>query len=168
MSQSKLAFVGAFVAGGILLFAVGLFLIGDRRLLFSDQFELNAEFGRVTGVQVGTKVRTAGLDAGEVLELQLPSSPSDRFVVRMRVLEELRPLVRADSIGNIQTDGLVGAAFIQISRGTDDAPMVSPGDTIAGRPDRIRRSHRGRAQHVQNDRHRDRRSEGRCGRRSPR
>ena len=132
MSQSKLAAVGAFVAGGILLFAVGLFLIGDRRLLFAEQFELDAQFGRVTGVQVGTKVRTAGLDAGEVLELQLPSRPSERFVVRMRVREDLRPLVRTDSIATIQTDGLVGSAFIQISRGTDEAAMVPPGGQIEG------------------------------------
>lgn len=133
MSQSKLAAVGAFVGGGILLFAVGLFLIGDRRLLFADQFELNARFGRVTGVQVGTKVRTAGLDAGEVLELELPSRPSEQFVIRMRVREDLRPLVRTDSVASIQTDGLVGNAFIQISRGTDGADMVSPGAMITGR-----------------------------------
>jgi len=40
--------VGAFIVGGILLFAGGLFLIGDRRLLFARQFELSATFGKVT------------------------------------------------------------------------------------------------------------------------
>ena len=132
MSQSKLAAVGAFVTAGILLFAVGLFMIGDRRLLFKDQFELKAQFGKVSGLQVGTKVRVAGLDAGEVLELAIPSRPSDKFVVRMRVQEALRQLVRTDSTCSIQTDGLVGSAFIQISRGTDEAAAVEPGGTIAG------------------------------------
>lgn len=132
MSQSKLAAVGAFVTAGILLFAVGLFMIGDRRLLFKEQFELNARFGKVTGLQVGTKVRLAGLDAGEVLEVLIPSRPSDKFVVRMRVQEALRQLVRADSTCNIQSDGLVGAAFIQITRGTDEAAVIEPGSTITG------------------------------------
>lgn len=132
MSQSKLAVVGAFVAGGILLFAVGLFMIGDRRLLFADQFALNAEFGRITGLQVGTKVRVAGLDAGEVVELVIPSRPSEQFVVRMRVREDLRQLIRMDSACSIQTDGLVGSAFIQISRGSDAATVVTAGGTIAG------------------------------------
>jgi phospholipid/cholesterol/gamma-HCH transport system substrate-binding protein len=116
----------------LLLFGGGLFLIGDRRLLFVDQFELNSTFGKVTGLQVGTRVRMAGLDAGEVLEIRLPAIPSDKFRVRMRLREDVRQLVRADSTCAVQTDGIVGNAFIQISVGTDASPPVAPGDTIAG------------------------------------
>lgn len=132
MGTKQTALVGAFVAGGLTLFAVGLFLIGDRRLLFSPRFELNTTFTKVSGLQVGTKVRVAGLDAGEVLEIVLPRRPSEPFGVRMRLREDLRPLVRADSVCAVQTDGIVGSAFIQVARGTDDAPMVGPGDTIDG------------------------------------
>ena len=32
----------------------------------------------------------------------------------------------------MQTDGIVGGAFIQIGGGTDDARMVEPGETITG------------------------------------
>lgn len=42
MTRMRTAVVGAFVLGGLLLFGGGLFLIGDRRLLFVDQFELNS------------------------------------------------------------------------------------------------------------------------------
>jgi phospholipid/cholesterol/gamma-HCH transport system substrate-binding protein len=120
------------VAGGFLLFAVGLFPIGDRRLLFAPQFELNTSFGKVTGLQVGSKVRLAGLDAGEVLDIAIPSRPSGKFVVRMRLRQDLQPLVRRDSVAGIQSDGIVGSAFIQIGRGTDEAPAVVAGDAIAG------------------------------------
>jgi phospholipid/cholesterol/gamma-HCH transport system substrate-binding protein len=89
-------------------------------------------FGKVTGLQVGTQVRLAGLQAGEVLEIRVPSRPSERFVVRMRLREDLRPLVRTDSTSTVQTDGIVGSAFVQISVGTDAAPVVQPGDTITG------------------------------------
>jgi len=58
------AIVGAFVLGGLLLFGGGLFLIGDRRLLFVEQFEINSTFGKVTGLEVGTSVTVAGLAAG--------------------------------------------------------------------------------------------------------
>jgi phospholipid/cholesterol/gamma-HCH transport system substrate-binding protein len=132
MNRMRTALVGAFVIGGILLFGAGLFLIGDRRLLFEPQFEINTTFGKVTGLQVGTRVRLAGLDAGEVLEIRIPSRPSDRFLVRMRLREDLRPLVRTDSTCAIQTDGIVGNAFIQISVGTDAAAPVSPGTTLPG------------------------------------
>jgi len=126
------AIVGAFVLGGLLLFAGGLFLIGDRRMLFSRQFELYTTFGKVTGLQVGTTVRVAGLDAGEVLEIALPSKPSEKFRVHMRLREDVRPLVRTDSAAAVQTDGIVGSAFIQVGVGTDTARAVSPGDTITG------------------------------------
>jgi phospholipid/cholesterol/gamma-HCH transport system substrate-binding protein len=133
MTGLRGALVGAFVIAGLLLFAGGLFLIGDRRLLFAEQFELNATFGRVTGLQVGARVRLSGLEAGEVLELQVPARPSEPFRVRMRIREDLRQLVRADSVAAIQTDGIVGNTFIQISIGTEGSPVVSPGDTLAGR-----------------------------------
>jgi phospholipid/cholesterol/gamma-HCH transport system substrate-binding protein len=132
MTRFRSALVGAFVLGGLLLFGGGLFLIGDRRLLFAQQFELNTSFGKVTGLQVGTRVRVAGLDAGEVLEIVLPSRPSERFRVRMRLREDVRPLVRTDSVSAVQTDGIVGNAFIQVSVGTDDAAPVQSGGTIAG------------------------------------
>ena len=132
MDRARTAVVGGFVIGGFLLFAIGLFLIGDRRLLFEPQFELNTAFGKVTGLQIGSKVRLAGLDAGEVLEILIPERPSEKFIVRMRLRQDLRPLVRSDSIAAIQTDGIVGNAFIQVGRGTDVASIVEPGDTIAG------------------------------------
>ena len=131
MSRMRVV-VGAFIVGGILLFAGGLFLIGDRRLLFAKQFELNATFGKVTGLQVGGKVRLAGFDAGEVLEIMIPPRPSDRFRVRMRVREDLHQLVRSDSTCGLQTDGIVGSTFLQISKGTDDAPVVPAGAVIDG------------------------------------
>jgi phospholipid/cholesterol/gamma-HCH transport system substrate-binding protein len=133
MERIRGAWVGAFVIGGVLLFSVGLFLIGDRRLLFAEHFELRTTFAKVTGLKVGTRVRLAGLDVGEVLEIRVPARPSERFVVRMRVREDLRQLVRTDSVSAIHTDGIVGAAFVQVTPGTDEAPVVEPGAVISGR-----------------------------------
>jgi phospholipid/cholesterol/gamma-HCH transport system substrate-binding protein len=133
MTRARVVLTGAFVLVGLVLFGGGLFLIGDRRLLFVDQFELNATFGRVSGVQPGTRVRLAGLPAGEVEELEVPASPSGRFRVRMRVREDLRALVRTDSVAAIQTDGIVGNAFIQLNIGTEAAAIVQPGATLEGR-----------------------------------
>jgi len=132
MERSREAWVGAFVVGGIALFAAGLFMIGDRRLLFTDHFEVSTTFAKVTGLEVGTRVRLAGLDAGEVLEIRVPPVPSERFVVRMRVREDVRALVRTDSTCTIQSDGLVGNAFVQVSPGTDAAPLAGEGDVLPG------------------------------------
>ena len=132
MGSPRLAIVGAFVIGGLLLFAVGLFLIGDRRLLFSEQFEVEADFGNVAGVEIGTSVRLSGLPAGEVIGIAIPGEPGGRFVVRMRVREDLHALVRADSEAAILSDGLLGSAYIQLRAGSGSAPPVADGGLLAG------------------------------------
>ncbi|MPY90786.1 MAG: MCE family protein [Luteitalea sp.] len=133
MSRSRLSIIGAFVVGGVLLFAVGLFMIGDRRLLFTDQIQLTTEFSRVRGVAVGTSVRVAGMDAGEVVALAVPPGPGQRFRVTMRIREDLQHLVRTDSVVSILTDGLIGAVYLDVGGGTNEAPVAQPGSVIAGR-----------------------------------
>ena len=132
MSRSQLSLVGAFAIGGVILFAVGIFMIGDRRMLFAERFEIESDFGTVTGVQVGTIVRVTGFNAGEVLGIELPDNPSGRFMVRMRVREDLHRLIRTDSVAGILTDGLLGNVFIQIAEGSDTAHLVPAGGTIRG------------------------------------
>lgn len=133
MPQNRLPIVGAFVVGGLLLFAVGLFLIGDRRMLFTDTFDVYAEFTQIAGLQNGAKVRVAGMDAGEVESIHIPASPSAKFRVRLRVREDLRGLLRLDSVATIQNDGLVGNKFIQVEPGTDQSPQVPDRGTIQSR-----------------------------------
>ena len=130
MPRNRLIAVGAFVVGGLLLFAVGLFLIGNRRMLFNKTFDAYAEFSNLAGLQSGAKVRVAGLDAGEVETIHVPASPSARFRVKMRIREDLHQLIRVDSVASIQNDGLVGNKFVQVEAGTDQAQSVPDGGTI--------------------------------------
>ena len=131
-NNSRAAVVGLFVVMAGLLFALGLFMIGDRRALFARDFELYTEFSKIGGIQVGALVRVSGADAGEVEEIRVPRNPSEKFRMKLRVLEDLRGLVRTDSVASIQTDGLVGNRFIQIEAGSDAAPQAPDGSTIQG------------------------------------
>lgn len=130
MQKNRLAAVGAFVIGSIVLFAVGLFLIGDRRMMFAETIEIYAEFSKVAGLQNGAKVRIAGLDAGEVETIHLPASPSARFRLKLRVRKDMHQLLRLDSVASIQNDGLVGNKFIQVESGTEQSPQVPERGTI--------------------------------------
>lgn len=133
MPASKIWTVGAFVVGGILLFVVALFTIGDRRNLFARNFEAVAEFQTVSGLQAGAPVRVAGFGAGEVLSIAIPAGPEQPFRVRFRLREDLRQLVRIDSTAAIQTDGIIGNKIIQIDGGTTAAPVVGDGGLIRSR-----------------------------------
>ena len=122
MKKRRYIGLGAFIVGGLLLFTVGIFLIGDRRMLFQRSFEISTEFSTITGLQDGATVRVSGKDAGEVLDIEVPPDPSKKFRVKMRVTEEMHPLSRTDSVASIQTDGLVGNKFLSISSGTKEHP----------------------------------------------
>src|SRR5512134_2708673 len=109
MNRSKLVGAGAFVVIGLLLFTVGLFMIGERRMLFEDRFAVHTEFANLGQLELGAVVRVSGMDAGEVTEIRIPPSPAGKFRVRMELREDLHGLVRTDSIAATQMEGLVGA-----------------------------------------------------------
>jgi len=132
MKKEQYAGLGIFVVIGLLLFTTGIFLIGNRRLLFEQSFEVWTEFSTITGLQDGAPVRVSGKDAGEVLDIEVPPDPGKKFRVKMRITEEMHPLVRADSVATIQTDGLVGNKFLSVSSGTKEKPMAPPGSSIPG------------------------------------
>lgn len=125
--------VGVFVLGGLALFAVALFMVGDRRGMFSDSFEVYSEFRTLSGLQVGTTVRVAGMNAGEVKDIIIPTSPSGRFRLRLEVRRSLHPLMRTDSTVSIRTEGLVGVQYLQVSAGSEAAPRVPEGGVLQGR-----------------------------------
>ncbi len=133
MATNRLAAVGAFVILGVLLFGVGLFFIGNRRMLWSNNFEAYAEFTNIAGLENGAKVRVAGMDAGEVEEIHVPGGPSGRFRVKVRLLEDLHPLLRLDSVATIQNDGLVGNKFVQIEAGSEGSPRLPDQGTMQSR-----------------------------------
>lgn len=133
MVSNKTVGAGVFVVVGLLLFTVGLFFIGARRMLFAERFTVYTEFASLGQLTSGAIVRVAGADAGEVTEIQVPRSPEGKFRVKMEVREDLHQLIRKDSVAVTQTEGLVGAIFINIQTGTEAQPEVPEGGTIPSR-----------------------------------
>jgi len=133
MTSTRLAGIGAFVIGGMLLFAIGLFLIGNRRMLFVRKFEVNTAFTKVSGLQPGASVKVNGMPAGEVQHILPPGGPGRRFSIRFTVREDLHPLVRADSVASIQTEGIVGGTFLEVRAGSSGAAEVPEGGSIPSR-----------------------------------
>jgi phospholipid/cholesterol/gamma-HCH transport system substrate-binding protein len=133
MNTAKLAGAGAFIVVGVLLFTAALFMIGERRMLFEQRFTVYTEYAKLGELESGAVVRVSGLNAGEVTELQIPPSPSQKFRVKMRIREDLHHLIRTDSIATTQTEGLVGSVFVNIGGGTEKAPVVADGGTVPSR-----------------------------------
>ena len=129
-TPARLAGVGAFVLGGLLLFAVGLFMIGDRQMAFAKKFTIYTEFKKITGLQPGAIVRVSGAKAGAITQIVPPNGPSGKFRVELEITEELHPLVRTDSLATIETEGLVGGSYLGVGTGSEQAPAAPPKSTI--------------------------------------
>jgi phospholipid/cholesterol/gamma-HCH transport system substrate-binding protein len=130
-TPARLVGVGLFVLAGLLLFGIGLFMIGDRQMAFTRKFTVYTEFRRITGLQPGALVRVSGAKAGSVTAIHVPAGPGGRFHVDLDIAEDLHPLVRTDSVASIQTEGLVGGNFLSVSTGTEGAPPAPSHSAIA-------------------------------------
>lgn len=116
------------VAGGLVL-AVALGFLGwaaSGRVMPGGGYEVTASFPDVDGVAVGTEIRLAGVPVGRVASVSLnPDTYMADAVLRL----PQGILLPADSAAIIQSDGLLGGAYIQIQPG-GSPDNLAPGDEI--------------------------------------
>ena len=129
-SPARLAGIGVFVLGGLSLFTIGLFMIGDRQMAFAKKVTIATEFKKITGLQPGGIVRVSGAKAGAITKIVPPATPGGKFRVEFEITEALRQLVRLDSLASIETEGLVGGNYLGVGSGTDASPAAQAGATI--------------------------------------
>jgi phospholipid/cholesterol/gamma-HCH transport system substrate-binding protein len=122
--------VGIFVTAAVALFGVALFLIGNQHKAFHHHIVFYTGFQNVDGLPKGAKVRVDGMDAGEVLTIQIPSSPAQKFRLKMNVDDQLHGLIREDSLVTVETEGIVGDKFLLIHHGTERAPLAPAESTL--------------------------------------
>jgi phospholipid/cholesterol/gamma-HCH transport system substrate-binding protein len=126
--------LGLFIIASLSILTAGVFLIGDRRLLFSKTYELSATFKTVAGLVKDAEVHVGGIRRGSVRRIVLPSSPDAAMVVVMKMERSTRDVVRTDSVATIQTEGLLGDKFVEVSFGSPGAPRVGDDGRISGAP----------------------------------
>ncbi len=125
--------VGIFVTAAVVLFGACLFLIGNQHKAFNRHVVFYTNFQSVDGLPKGATVRVDGMDAGEVVNVQIPASPAQKFRLKMNVEERLHGLIREDSLVTVETEGLVGDKFVLIHSGTPRAPEAPAESTLASK-----------------------------------
>ncbi len=125
--------VGIFVVAGTVLFGLAIFLIGNQHSFFAKHVELYTEFKNLNGLAKGAKVRVGGFDAGEVADISVPGSPSAGFRLKLQLNDQVRGLVRTDSVATIATEGVVGDKFLMIGPGSPTSPKAAPFTTLPSR-----------------------------------
>jgi phospholipid/cholesterol/gamma-HCH transport system substrate-binding protein len=113
---------------------LGLFAVGSQHWPGNNSFTIQVGFPNVRGVEVGTRVRVQGIDAGEVEALQVPATPGTPVVLRLRLDGKVRQLVRTDAVAQILNEGMIGGKVVELAPGSPEAAAVEPGALIASRP----------------------------------
>lgn len=131
-SSKRKILVGAFLIGGAILFALGLFLIGSSQGLFASRFTVYTSFNNIDTLVPGAKVRVSGMDAGEVSGIQVPKTPSDKFRLKLDIDQKFHPIVRKDSVATIETQGMVGNKYVDVKKGSAQSPVLPSGGTLPG------------------------------------
>src|SRR5688572_29203572 len=114
--------LGLFVIVALLLLATGIFVIGDRRFMFSRTYAISTQVPSVNGLLGGAEVRVGGISGGTVSRIDLPAQPGGLMTVHMKMDRSTRDVLRTDSKATITSDGLFGEKHVDITFGSPQAP----------------------------------------------
>ncbi len=132
--MSRTARLGAFIVGTLVLLAVGIFIVGSKKYLFTSTYVLKTTFADVAGLQVGADIDVGGVHSGTVKSIELPSKPGGKVTVALQMDHTTHSIIKQDSKASIETEGLLGNQFVAVSFGSAGQPDVKDGDTIASVP----------------------------------
>ena len=112
------------VATGLAV-AYGIRRIHERDWNSQPTFRAQAGFRTIGGVEVGSKIRIQGIDAGLVEAIAPPTVPGRPVLLTFRIDERLRPLVRSDTTAKIVLQGVIGSKVVELVPGRPDAPPLA-------------------------------------------
>lgn len=108
--------VGLFVLVALGALAVALTSLTSERSLFTPQYTLVAHFDNAMGLQPGSPVWLAGKEVGRVESVKFGSGEDSQAIrVLLKIDLEVQPRIRQDSTATIDTIGLLGDSYVEVS-----------------------------------------------------
>jgi phospholipid/cholesterol/gamma-HCH transport system substrate-binding protein len=126
--------IGITVAAAVLVAALGILIFGRVGILHGKKFTLYVTTDAARGVIRGTEVWLEGQKVGlvEGVTFQPPTtSPSERLVLTLSVLDNARTHLRGDTRVQIRSGtSIIGDQVVYLSGGTARSRVIASGDTI--------------------------------------
>lgn len=118
--------VGIFIIAGLFCLAYISIYLGKINLFETgnNTYEVKAIFSSVTGLQKDTDIKIAGVNVGRVSNITLDNYEA---VVTMKIRNDIK--LQDDCIASINTMGLLGDAYVDISPGGSEI-IIQPGGRI--------------------------------------
>jgi phospholipid/cholesterol/gamma-HCH transport system substrate-binding protein len=122
--------IGVFALAGLAVLIAAIFLIGNKKGLFSSTFHVHGMFRNVNGLQIGNNARFAGINVGIVEAIEIVNDTTVKVVLSLD--ESVRKFIKRDAKLSIGSDGLMGDKLVQISPGGANSNQeVQNGDQLA-------------------------------------
>jgi phospholipid/cholesterol/gamma-HCH transport system substrate-binding protein len=131
--KSKLELkVGWFVLAGLAILIIFVLFIGDFKNTLST-YRVNFMFNFINGVKLGSPVRFAGVDVGEVKAIKFVFPvKGEKPKVQMVSLITRNIKIPLDSTVWVNTLGILGEKYIEIMPGKDFVNVAKEGEIMVG------------------------------------
>jgi len=120
--------LGLFIAGGLAIFIVAVFIIGRQKNLFVPVYKLTTTFNNVSGLEVGNNIRFSGINVGTVENIKIINDSTVQ--VDMLLQKNVQKFIKADCEAAIASAGLVGDRILVITHGSAEAVLAVDGQHI--------------------------------------
>lgn len=133
MGKARVEFsVGIFVVVGIAVLAYMIFSIGGLRFQ-REGYEVKVQFAFTSGVDAGAPVRLAGIRVGDVKTVKIvPNEKEDRYLVELILFIQKGVTIEDDAKFAINTLGMFGEKYVEITPGSLSAKPIAPGVIMRG------------------------------------
>ena len=124
--------VGTMAIIALAILALGIFFISGQEGFFRRRYKLKAYVTDAAGLRQGANVSLAGVAVGSVERIEIsPYAESARAVeIVMRVARAYQHQIRADSTARIETVGLLGDSYVDITRGSPGQEVIGDGGVV--------------------------------------
>jgi phospholipid/cholesterol/gamma-HCH transport system substrate-binding protein len=120
--------LGFFLIIGILLFLAFVFLTIGRKYLQKNDAYFIEYTESISGLNVGNPVKMRGVEIGKVEDLSFSAEDVGKIVVKILVKKGIR--IKSDAVAVVEVFGITGLKYIDIVKGSNEAPPLLPGDKI--------------------------------------
>ena len=122
--------VGIFILIGLVILATMILFVRDFRL-FEKGYHFKVVFNYTGGLDKGAPVRVAGVEVGRVDKISLLNEKTTNVQLKVWVREDVQIYQNAEVF--INTMGLLGEKYIEITPGTAEAALLKAGEIIVGK-----------------------------------
>ncbi|MCK5242260.1 MCE family protein [bacterium] len=123
--------VGFFALLILSLLAGSILIVKDKTNLLAPKYPLKIYFYKVKDLKPGTPVHLAGLPIGHIHRIEFsPKVEEYQFIVTALINKRVQDRIRKDSVAYLESSGVLGEKYIEISLGSVEQPVVPENGVI--------------------------------------